>query len=82
MGLRFDGRGVQAARKLRGWTLRDLSFWSGLSNPYLSQLETGKMRNPGINAVIALSRAFGCSVVSLLTTRPLYHARTPKGRPR
>jgi len=41
-------------RKEKGLTLRDVQEKTGISNAYLSQLETGKIKSPGYNTVIAL----------------------------
>lgn len=45
---------------------RELSRRSGVSQPYLSQLETGKNDNPTIKAVNNLSKGLGISLLSLL----------------
>lgn len=77
--LRFDGAFVRRVREAHGWTLRDLAKRSGLSNPYLLQLETSAITNPGIDAVIALAKAFSMNVASLLTHRPLYAICAKRG---
>jgi hypothetical protein len=41
-------------RKDKGLTLREVEKQTGISNAYLSQLETGKIKNPGYETVIAL----------------------------
>lgn len=41
-------------RKARGLTLREVEKETGISNSYLSQLETGKIKSPGYNTVITL----------------------------
>ena len=41
-------------RKEKGLTLRDVQEKTGISNAYLSQLETGKIKSPGYNTVKAL----------------------------
>jgi hypothetical protein len=38
-------------RKAKGLTLREVEETTGLSNAYLSQLETGKVKSPGYNVV-------------------------------
>ena len=35
------------ARKIKGATLREVESETGISNAYLSQLETGKIKDPG-----------------------------------
>ena len=41
-------------RKAKGLTLRDVQESTSISNAYLSQLETGKIKSPGYNTVKAL----------------------------
>jgi len=38
-------------RKSKGLTLRKVESLTGISNPYLSQLETGKINNPSYDIV-------------------------------
>lgn len=47
------------ARELKGWTLRDLEKKTGLSNALISQIETGKVRDPGFRTVLKLADALG-----------------------
>lgn len=41
-------------RKSKGLTLREVEKITGVSNPYLSQLETGKIKSPGYDVVKTL----------------------------
>lgn len=41
----------KAMRKQAGLTLREVEGMTGISNSYLSQLETGKIKNPSYNNV-------------------------------
>lgn len=41
-------------RKAKGLTLRQVEESTGISNAYLSQLETGKIKSPGYDTVKAL----------------------------
>lgn len=45
---------------------RELSRRSGVSQPYLSQLETGKNDNPSLNAIDKLSKGLGVTLLELL----------------
>lgn len=56
------GELIAVARECKGWTLRDLEKASGASNPLISQIETGKVRDPGFTTVIRLMDALGLSL--------------------
>lgn len=60
------------ARELKGWTLRDLERQAGVSNAVISQIETGKVKDPGFSTVIRLADALGLTVERVAATaRPL-----------
>jgi len=44
----------KSMRKAKGLTLRKVEELTGISNPYLSQLETGKIVSPSYNTVRTL----------------------------
>lgn len=56
------GELISIARECKGWTLRDLEKASGVSNPLISQIETGKVKDPGFATVIRLVDALGISL--------------------
>lgn len=47
-------------------TLRALEARSGISNAYLSQLETGKIKEPSLKKLRAIAAAYGVSVSTLV----------------
>ena len=51
------GELISLAREMRGWTLRDLESKSGVSNALISQIETGKVKDPSFSRVVAIARA-------------------------
>jgi transcriptional regulator with XRE-family HTH domain len=53
---------IGIARECKGWTLRDLEKMSGVSNALISQIETGKVRDPGFTTVIRLCDALGVTL--------------------
>ncbi len=61
------GEVLAARRRARNMTLRDLSDESGVSNPLISQIETGRVKNPGIFTVVKLADALGLSMSKLAT---------------
>ena len=56
------GELIGVAREVKGWTLRDLEKASGVSNPLISQIETGKVKDPGFSTVIRLVDALGITL--------------------
>ena len=58
MGSTF-GQILKRLRLDRGFTLRELQDLTGISNAYLSQLETGKRGVPSLKIVGTLSKALG-----------------------
>ena len=56
------------ARELKGWTLRDLEAKTGVSNPQLSQIETGKVKDPGLSTVVRIADALGLSMDRVAAT--------------
>lgn len=53
---------IAVARECKGWTLRDLERAAGVSNALISQIETGKVKDPGFSTVIRLADALGLSI--------------------
>lgn len=65
----LDSFGVRLKelRLQRGWTLQQLAGQSGLSNTFISRLESGD-RQASISAVLTLARVFGVSLASMFET--------------
>ncbi len=59
------GRAVHALRSARRWSLRVLSQRSGVSVPYLSEIERGR-KEPSGDLLGQLAAAFGLSLADLL----------------
>lgn len=53
------GEIIAIARDCKGWTLRDLERECGISNALLSQIETGKIKNPSFATVVQIMDALG-----------------------
>lgn len=60
------GKVVREKRKERGLSLRELARRTGVSHPYLSQLENEKNKNPSLEIVIKLSSELDISLSRLL----------------
>jgi transcriptional regulator with XRE-family HTH domain len=56
------------ARRSKGWTQRELSQMAGISQPLLSQLESGITKVPSVKTIRLLARALGMSVDALIGT--------------
>lgn len=57
---------LKIIREERGFTLRDVENISGVSNAYLSQLESGKIRRPSVQTIYTLSKVYGVDAETML----------------
>jgi transcriptional regulator with XRE-family HTH domain len=71
---------IGVARECKGWTLRDLEKASGVSNALISQIETGKVRNPSFTTVIRLVDALGVTLDRAASYERLAKAEAIKAR--
>lgn len=55
----FDWRSLRPIRAAKGVTLRQVEAATGLSNAYLSQLETGKVKSPSVAVASKLAAYYG-----------------------
>lgn len=53
------GAELRAARLRLGWTLRTAERVSGVQNAHISQIETGKIAQPGFAVLARLATAYG-----------------------
>ncbi len=53
------GELLAIARECKGWTLRDLERATGISNPMLSQIETGHVKATSFLNVVRICDALG-----------------------
>jgi transcriptional regulator with XRE-family HTH domain len=60
------GSRVRARRQRRGWTLKDLADNTGLSVPYLSDIERNALANPTLETLAALAGALQTTISDLL----------------
>jgi transcriptional regulator with XRE-family HTH domain len=61
------GRAIRGLRRDRGLTLNQLSEGSGLSVPFLSQLENNRAK-PSMQSLSAIAMALGCKMIDIMTT--------------
>lgn len=64
------GELISLSRELKKVTLRDLERQTGLSNAIISQIETGRVKDPGFRTVCKLASALGISLKRLSETTP------------
>lgn len=62
---------LKDARKNVGLTLRQVEEMTKISNPYLSQLENDKIKNPSVNILSKLSSLYKVSLKTLLSNAKL-----------
>jgi transcriptional regulator with XRE-family HTH domain len=56
------GELIAIARECKNFSLRDLERATGISSALLSQIETGKIKNPSFAKVVRITRALGISL--------------------
>ncbi len=58
---------MERARLKAGFTtLRQAEAASGVSNPYISQIETGKIKAPSVHLLLKLSKAYNVKMKTVL----------------
>lgn len=62
------GELIAIARECKGWTLRDLERESGVSNTLISQIERGKVKDPGLSTIVRLADSLGLSIERVAAT--------------
>lgn len=75
------GELIAIGRECKGWSLRELEKRCGVSNALLSQIETGKVKDPGFSTVVRITDALGVSIERAATTArpPISALRGTKG---
>lgn len=73
------GRRVLLSRLDLGWNQGELAAISGISNSWISNIETGKVDNPKVELVEVLAAALGVTAAYLLgyTENPLPEISSP-----
>ena len=51
------GARIRAARKAKGWRLRQLAAACQVAESYLSEIELGKIANPGSDRIVQIAAA-------------------------
>ena len=57
---------LRKLREARGWNVSELARASGLSQPYLRQIELGIKRNPSAAVLNQLAAALGVTVADIM----------------
>ena len=74
--MRTLGQELQAARKLKKLSLREVETATGISNPYLSQLENEKISKPSPHILHKLAGFYGIAY-EVLMEKAGYIQRAP-----
>ena len=64
------GSGLKVARELAGLSLREVEAATGISNAYVSQLESNKVRRPSVFFLTKLATLYGINRDQLLASLP------------
>lgn len=64
------GSGLKAARELAGLSLREVESLTGISNAYVSQLESNKVRRPSVFFLTKLALLYGINRDQLFASLP------------
>ncbi|TNM60339.1 helix-turn-helix domain-containing protein [Aliirhizobium smilacinae] len=80
------GKNVRRIRKIRGITQEELSFRSGFTRAYLSELENGRS-NPTISSIERIAQELGVTIIDLIsspdsstTDLPAAHSKKVRNR--
>lgn len=60
------GARIRARRQREGWKLKDLAEKTGLSVPYLSDIERDQGTNPTLETLRNIANALDCEIIELL----------------
>lgn len=69
------GEMIAIARECKGWSQRDLERECGVSNALISQIETGKIKDPGFSTVVRIFEALGVSIERAAEAVSLKHLK-------
>jgi transcriptional regulator with XRE-family HTH domain len=75
-------RQLKAARADKGWTLRHAAGQTGISNGYLSLIETGKVKSPAPRYLKALADAYALDFAALMALAGHPASSPPEARAR
>lgn len=64
------GSGLKCARELAGLSLREVEEATGISNAYISQLESNKVRRPSLFFLTKLATLYGINRDELFASLP------------
>lgn len=59
------GRILRESRESKGLSLRQVASLTGVSNPAISQIETGQIKSPAFHTVVSLCDVYGIEVTAL-----------------
>ena len=59
------GTKIKKQRKKKGFSLKKLSELSGVSDSIISDIETGKVKNPGIMTILKIAKGLEVDIAEL-----------------
>ncbi len=69
------GKLISLTRQAKGFSLRKLEQLSGVSNPMISQIETGWIDDMSFRNAAKLAKALGLSLNDFVKTKPMKSSR-------
>lgn len=63
------GRILRESREAKGLSLRQVESLTGVSNPAISQIETGQIKSPAFHTVVSLCDVYGIEVSALTQSK-------------
>lgn len=60
---------LREMREAKGWTQKALADKTGVQQSVISDIENGIVKYPRMDSLVALSRAFGCTIEDMISYR-------------
>ena len=63
------GRILRESREAKGLSLRQVEILTGVSNPAISQIETGQIKSPAFHTIVSLCDVYGIEITKLTESK-------------
>jgi len=57
---------IRRLRQAKGWRQQDLASKAGVTQAFVSQLEAGLKKNPGVVSLLRIAKALGVTIEDLV----------------